>query len=320
MGETEGLLLAVVIVLVVIALERCIARWLLIPCSRVVTWVSDKIFYFFIWIQKLLGERIRQLRDGTVKKWNWVKRLDAIDDAKALRPFGGIWKLLTMAFCLAVTVIVFVVLTVTHSGKDISGDLLVNLPVFAWFDVFFEKPFAYEALLQLALFSVLSVGFMERNAETTNGVVTAVYDLIFTGFCTCVLYVVPQAFYRVPVTVVAWCRSFTAVCSEMPVVNVLVWIVAIPLFVIMGYVIICTYLLALREVLESLAYSLIPLTLFFVSFAFLQILGVSGRLLMILCFVLLLLCCWLVGVCRVRGKNRKPHERNARFRLFRRRS
>lgn len=318
MGEPEELLLAGVVFLLIIGLERFVLRRLLSPCARAVDWLSERAFKPFSWVYEPLKNGIQHFRNQHFGKIGWIRKLDAIDDAAVLRPLGGLWKLLTMAFCLAVSVVVFVVLTVTRSGNNVGGDLVMSLPIFAIFDVFFENPFAYEALLQLALFSVLSVSFMERNAETTNGVVTAVYDLIFTGFCTCVLYVVPQVFYRVPVMAVAWCRSFTAACSEIPVVNILVWIVAIPLFLIAGYVIACTYLLALREVLESLAYSLIPLTLFFVSLAFLLEMGLNEHLMAFLCFALLLLCCWLVGVCRVRGK-KKAKEQEPRRRLFRRR-
>ncbi len=323
MGEPEELLLFGIVAVVVICLERIIARRLLSPCSRAVSWVADKVFKPFAWLQQHLTNGMHHVRSRHLGRMKWIQKIDALDDRAALRPFGGLWKILFMVFCLLFTVVTFFVCLVVQEGTSLSEDIVLNLPIFALFEIMMEEPFAYEALLQLALLSVLSVEFMERNAKTTDGAVTAVYDLIFTGFCTCFLYIIPSVVYRLPVTLVTWCRSFTAACSEIPVVNVLVWIVAIPLFVIVGYVIASTYLLALRELLESLTYSLIPLTLFFLSLVLLQEMDIGHNLMMFLCFALLLLLCWAVGFLRVNGKKKSEKDActppNRRFRLFRRR-
>lgn len=53
----------------------------------------------------------------------------------------------------------------TAHTDAVGEELILSLPIFAVFEIFLEDPFAYEALLQLALFSVLSVSFMKRNEE-----------------------------------------------------------------------------------------------------------------------------------------------------------
>ncbi|MBP3381916.1 MAG: hypothetical protein J6L00_04625 [Clostridia bacterium] len=61
MGEPEELLLFGIVAVVVICLERIIARRLLSPCSRAVSWVAEKVFKPFEWLQQHLTIGKRRL-------------------------------------------------------------------------------------------------------------------------------------------------------------------------------------------------------------------------------------------------------------------
>lgn len=178
-----------------------------------------------------------------------------------LARFGGLSQVIKMVFCLvfSIGVVLGMILLGGESAADMEVEILTSFPVFAILNMLVSSSFSYEALVQMSLFSILSIGFMRKNTGKSL-LIRVTYDLIFTVFCTCLLYVIPDFVYGLPLRVTPFLRWLMRVFIDVPVINILMILVGTVLAIGVLYVILATYLRAFLDLFAAVAYALVPFT------------------------------------------------------------
>lgn len=285
--------LALVVVLVVLSRVKIFADFLQDTVCEILDVITYIVFTPFRWAAEQL-----------LKADSWVeKKLFKKNRYPALTPFGGLPQVLRMGFCVlfSVGVVMGMLLFGGVRAVDMETDILLSFPVFAILNMLAESGFSYEAVFQASLFSVLSVGFMKRNTGK-HWAVQVLYDLIFTVFCACLLYVIPDAVYGLPLQATPFLRWLLRVFLEVPVLNILMILLGFALMLAAIYVILSTYLLALRELVFSFAYSLWPFAILLFAVTLISGMGWNKTITSILYYLLTLGLTVVIGMVRIKGE------------------
>jgi hypothetical protein len=181
------------------------------------------------------------------------------ENEKPKREKPGLDNVLFVLFCLIFSagVIFCVISSGDVEARFIEGDFLESLPIYAIISMIINGAITYEGLLQLALFSTLSMVMMKRN-QFKNPILTSLYELIFTVFCTSLLYLIPDSVYSAPGKVLSWLIS--SLNSDGNIVLVIFKIVVVGIVLLIAlYLFIAILAVAIRETIASVIYSLFPL-------------------------------------------------------------
>ena len=97
------------------------------------------------------------------------------------------------------------------------------------------------------------------NLPSRKPFLNVLFDLIFTVFCTSFLYVIPDKVYEIPGDVVGFLASLFEFDGNNVVLIVLTTLAVGVVYLIAMYFYVATYAVAIREMIVSIVYSLIPL-------------------------------------------------------------
>lgn len=253
-----------------------IAEDFLKPLYRLINRITGKLFKPFSWAAKL------------VRKWDgYVERkIFKPNRQPKLARFGGLSQVIKMAFCLlfSIGVVLGMILFGGESAADMETEIVMSFPVFAILNMLVSSGFSYEALVQMSLFSILSLGFMRKNTGK-NLLIWTTYNLIFTVFCTCLLYMIPDFVYGLPLQATPFLRWLMRVFIDVPVINILMIILGTVLAIGVLYVILVTYLRAFVDLLAAVAYALAPFLVLMIAIMLITSLNWSETVVGILCYV-----------------------------------
>ncbi len=285
---------AVILLILLFRFEGLLVRRLLTPACLAVDYISKIFFLPFSWLMR-----------GLTYIFGWLQRkpqreqLIGSETTAFPKKTVRFSQMMKLFFWMLLFVVIFGVVKF-RSGYtgDLEKDVVLSLPVFTLPSLFFESVFSYEALVQLSLFSVFSMDFMRRN-NCENEILASLYDITFTALCACLLCVIPDAVYTFPLKAVPFLKTFAASYSGQSVLSVAVSAVALLGLIVVAYIIMSSYLLAVRELLASVTYSLMPFTSLVVIIGILLLLNLGDLLTAVCCIIITMIFTVRIGAKRI---------------------
>ncbi len=181
---------------------------------------------------------------------------------RALRPFGGLNLVIWISFCLAVIAftLIYTLVIVPVDIMDFENGFLSSLPVFSILTLITEGDFSLNMVFEFALFAFLSVTFM-RHTQELKMTVRVVYDLIFTFFSTCIIFWLPKGWYSSTINVLQGIPSLADTLSDLHIFG---FIILVLVLVLVAYLTVVLFAITARELLATIAFSLMPFSIMLV--------------------------------------------------------
>ena len=215
----------------------------------------------------------------------------------AIRTLGGLELVVWISFCLAV--IVFTLFYSIFIAKidlyDVEESIMFSLPVFSIFALIIEGSFSIDMVFEFSLFAFLTITFMRRTQELKI-IVRVVYDLIFTFFSTCLIFWLPKGWYSFTFDII---KNLPQLADTLGNLHIFGFIILILVLIIVAYLTIVLFSITIRELLATVAFSLIPFSIMIVAVVILGMLNLPSWLFSLLGYIAAIAISIAIGYVRM---------------------